>query len=117
MDDDDDEEVQPNDMILAGGAGEDQSAYQKMLADGEAYLGSTVAGKQIPPIELKNWIQWYLALEDHDFLVEVERSFILDQLNLIKLRESCENPQLTKKRFKEALRLILSSKVPNEEDL
>jgi len=34
------------------------------------------ASRKNLPFELKNWMQWYLALEDHEFLVEVERSFI-----------------------------------------
>jgi hypothetical protein len=58
-------------------------------------------------------MQWYLSLEDHDFLVEVDREYINDKFNLIKLRDNFP----TKDRFKECLRLILSSKVPNEEDL
>jgi hypothetical protein len=63
-----------------------------------------------------------LALEDHDFLVEVEREFIMDKMNLIKLREaSGSNNQkggcMSKIRFKKALRMILSNKVPTEEDL
>jgi casein kinase II subunit beta len=59
-----------------------------------------------------------LALEDHDFLVEVERDFITDKFNLINLREMCGNPPpMSKSRFKDSLKLILSSKVPNEEDL
>jgi casein kinase II subunit beta len=63
-------------------------------------------------------MQWYLALEDHEFLVDVERNFIKDKFNLINLRETCGSTSLMdKKRFKESLKLILSNKVPNEEDL
>lgn len=58
-------------------------------------------------------MQWYLSLEDHDFLVEVDKEFINDKFNLIKLRENFP----TEDRFKECLRLIISNKVPNEEDL
>jgi hypothetical protein len=52
-------------------------------------------------------------LEDHDFLVEVDRDFIKDKFNLIKLKDNFAS----KERFKECLILLLSNKVPNEEDL
>lgn len=63
-------------------------------------------------------MQWYLALEDHEFMVEVERDFLVDKFNHIKLRETCGNPPpMNKKRFKEAMRLILSDKVPSDDEL
>ena len=31
----------------------------------------------------KEWIKWYLSLEDHDLLIEVERDFMLDKMNLL----------------------------------
>jgi len=46
-------------------------------------------------------------------LLEVDRDFISDKMNLLKLREHFPS----KDRFKECLRLMLSSKVPNEADL
>ena len=57
--------------------------------------------------------------EDHDFLVEVERDFIMDKFNLVKLRENCGAPNapMSKKRFKESIRIIVSNKVPSEEEL
>jgi hypothetical protein len=63
--------------------------------------------------QFAGWIQWYLSLEDHDFLIEVDKDFINDKFNLIKLKDHFPS----KERFKECLRLILSNKVPNEEDL
>jgi hypothetical protein len=59
------------------------------------------------------WMQWFLSLEDHEFLVEVEIEFIKDKFNLIGLKAFLPS----KERYKECLRLILSNKVPNEEDL
>lgn len=53
-------------------------------------------------------------------MVEVDRSFITDKFNLVKLREVCGtqpgNP-MDKKRFKEAIRLIISNRVPSEDEL
>jgi len=74
------------------------------------------------PVGIESWLQWYLSLEDHDFLVEVERNFMKDKFNLIKLREglfcgSTKMVPMSKSRFSEAIKLILSSKVPSEEDL
>jgi Casein kinase II regulatory subunit len=61
-------------------------------------------------------------LEDHDFLLEIDVDFINDKMNLLKLREEYQSTQLQQKnmeedRYRECLRLIKSSKVPNEEDL
>jgi hypothetical protein len=119
MDDDEEEEgagggegadEEDDDMILAGGA--NQAGEQEDSGD------SSSKNNGAKPIEIKRWLQWYLALEDHDFLVEVEREFISDKFNLIKMRDSCGNPPpMSKRRFKESLRLILSRKVPSEEDL
>ena len=64
-------------------------------------------------VQYSTWVQWYLSLEDHEFLVEVDRDFISDKFNLIKLKENFTS----KDRFKECLRLLISNKVPNEEDL
>lgn len=57
------------------------------------------------------WIEWYLALEDHEFLLEVDLDFIKDKRNLLNLkREFYGN-------YKDSMKLILSNKVPLEEDL
>ena len=58
-------------------------------------------------------MQWFLALEDHDFLVQVDREFIADKMNLLCLSENFSS----KERYKECLKLLLSHKVPSEEDL
>lgn len=52
-------------------------------------------------------------------MVELDRSFLKDKINLVGLRKEIpETERLhTKKRFKDSLKLIMSSKVPNEDDL
>jgi hypothetical protein len=66
----------------------------------------------MPPPAL-NWIQWFLTLEDHEFFLEIDREYLLDNMNLLGLQKSFPS----KKRYKECLKLLLSNKVPNEEDL
>ena len=111
-----------HDLILAGGMGDvggaqDESAYNKLII-GESDYQAKALQQQQQQIEIKSWIDWHLSLQDHDFMVHVEREYILDKFNLINLRETCGHPPpMSKKRFKETLKLILSSKVPNEEDL
>lgn len=76
--------------------------------------------KLTAPAGIESWLQWYLSLEDHDFLVEVENDFMKDKFNLIKLRDGLFSTMMvpmSKTRFKEAIKLILSNKVPSEEDL
>lgn len=119
------DEVGDDDLILAGGmangAPVDESAYKKLIMDSAGgypgMAGTAAVGG--PPIEVKTWIQWYLIQEDHDFMVEIEREYITDKFNLIKLREQSGLPSVlqSKRRYKEALRLIISNKVPSEDEL
>lgn len=104
---------------LAGGMAEAIGSLDQLDLNSETGMPGAEGGREATAlIELKNWIQWHLALEDYEFLVEVEREYILDEFNLIKLRDSCGTPPpMNKKRFKQSLKLILSSKVPSEEDL
>ena len=67
--------------------------------------------KPIP--KLKSWIQWFLSLEDHDLYLEVDLDFVADKMNLLGLKSSFSS----KGRYKECMKLMLSGKVPNEEDL
>lgn len=68
-----------------------------------------------PPLLPSNlgWIQWFLNLEDHEFFVEVDKEFIEDKMNLLKLNQNFSSKQ----RYKDCLKLMLSNKIPNEEDL
>ena len=36
--------------------------------------------------KMRGWIQWFLALEDHEFYLEVEKEFVEDKMNLVGLR-------------------------------
>lgn len=103
------------DLILGdptGASGFPEGNYNDLIPD----------NNQVDPFEVQedakfvlplNWKQWFLSLEDHEFLVEVEKDFIKDKFNLIGLKSFMPS----KERYKECLRLILSHKVPNEEDL
>ena len=62
----------------------DESAYRKLMEQAGYPGGQGAAAGAAEP---KTWIQWYLIQEDHDFMVEVERDFISDKFNLIKLRD------------------------------
>ena len=110
-----------DDLILAGAAGADQteSAYKKMVMGESGYSPINGEGHGQSQIDVKTWIEWYLIQEDHDFMVEVDRTFITEKFNLVKIREVCGQPgrPLSKKRFKDAIRLIISNKVPSEDEL
>jgi hypothetical protein len=110
-----DEKIMPNglvdddedDLILANAAGAapTESAYKKMVIGESGYSPGTAGAGGNSQIDVKTWIEWYLIQEDHDFMVEVDHSFITDKFNLIKLQELCgqAGKPMKKKRFKEAL--------------
>ncbi|CAD8204278.1 unnamed protein product [Paramecium octaurelia] len=56
------------------------------------------------------WVQWFCAMEDHQFLCEVDDEFIRDNFNLYGLKSKFNF-------YNEALDLILSSETPDDEDL
>lgn len=58
------------------------------------------------------WIQWFCSLEGHEYMVEVDESYIRDAFNLYGLQS-----QLGKDKFKQCIKMILSPQSPNEEDL
>lgn len=97
-------------LVLAGEANPGSAYNQMMMPDSNLDMNF----QKIPsPKHFSGWIQWFISLEDHEFLIEVDKDFISDKMNLLGLRENFA----TKDRFKECLRLLLSNKVPNEEDL
>ena len=63
-------------------------------------------------MQCTGWIQWYLSLEDHEYLLEIDSEYLNDKMNLLGMKLP-----FPKDRYKECLRLIMSNKVPNEEDL
>lgn len=56
------------------------------------------------------WISWYCSLEGHRFLLEVPEEYIQDAFNLYGLKTKVAM-------YNEALELILTGGVPEEEDL
>eukprot|EP01071_Lankesteria_metandrocarpae_P014174 Lankesteria_metandrocarpae@DN8176_c0_g1_i1.p1 len=56
--------------------------------------------------ECETWIHWFLNLEGHEFLIEVEEDYIRDRFNLFGLKSQIVN-------FEKALSTILSSQ-PDE---
>ena len=64
-----------------------------------------------------SWIEWFCALEGHDFLVSVQSSFIKDTMNMICINDSTLGLQIDKKKLSECFRLLLSKTQPSEEDL
>lgn len=58
------------------------------------------------------WIQWFCALEGHEFLCEIDEDFIRDPFNLQDINE-----KFSKEIFKSSLKMILTPQQPSEEDL
>ena len=99
-----------DDGLQLAGEGIIGSAYNPMMMDPNLDMNF----HNIPAIKQFNgWIQWFLSQEDHEFLVEIERDFIGDKMNLLGLRDHFPS----KERYNECLKLLVSSKVPNEEDI
>ena len=59
---------------------------------------------------LDGWINWFCDIEGHDFFVEVDVDFIQDSFNLYGLKQLIP-------RYDDALEMILSSDIPDSEDL
>lgn len=58
------------------------------------------------------WIKWFLSLEGHEYLCEVDENYIRDPFNLYGLQK-----QMGKDKFTQCIKMILSPQAPNEEDL
>lgn len=65
--------------------------------------------------ETLGWIQWFCTLEGHEYMVEVDNDYIRDPFNLYGLQAQMTN--LSKEKFKQCIKMILSPQSPNEEDL
>lgn len=61
------------------------------------------------------WINWFCALEGHEFLVDLDEEFIRDPFNIYGLQAAF--PNSNKQKFKNCVKMILSGMAPNEEDL
>lgn len=101
-------------LVLGGGvpgASGMNDINQLMMMDDPALGLGYPQIPQLPPNF--GWIQWFLSMEDHEFFVEVDREYIEDKMNLLQLKSHFPSKQ----RYKECLRLLLSNKVPSEEEL
>lgn len=58
------------------------------------------------------WISWFCSIDGHEYMVEVEDSFVRDSFNLYGL-----NAKIPQDKFKQCIKLILQSKAPSEEEL
>ena len=56
------------------------------------------------------WINWFCEIEGHEFFVDVDEDYIRDSFNLYGIK-----PLIS--RYDEALEMILSSEIPDSEDL
>ena len=67
----------------------------------------------LQPIRL-SWMEWFCSLEDHEFVTTVDRVFLSDKFNLLKLDKQVSFSGI---RFKDCLKLIAAPKAPEPEDL
>ena len=63
-----------------------------------------------PAPEQTGWIAWYCGLQEHEFLCQVDREFILNPFNLKGLASQFNN-------FDECHAMILSESAPSDQDL
>jgi casein kinase II subunit beta len=61
-------------------------------------------------ISSDGWINWFCDIEGHEFFVDVDEDFIRDSFNLYGLKNLIQ-------RYDEALEMILSTDIPDSEDL
>ena len=66
-----------------------------------------VAEKEI----VDSWIGWFCTLEGHEYMVEVDADYIKDPFNLFGF------DQLSKDKFKKCIEIILTERVPTEDEL
>ena len=60
---------------------------------------------------LDRWINWFCEIEGHEFFVDVDEDFIRDSFNLWGIKSQVRN------RYDDALEMILSTEIPDSEDL
>ena len=81
-------------------------------SDEEAYEVDGFSDEPTNPHAQIGWIQWFCALEGHEFLCEIDEDFIRDPFNLYDI-----DGKFTKEKFKNCLKMILTPQPPSEEDL
>ena len=62
-------------------------------------------------ISSDSWINWFCDIEGHEFFVDVDEDFIRDSFNLWRIKSQVPN------RYDDALEMILSTEIPDSEDL
>ena len=65
--------------------------------------------------KVTGWINWFCSLEGHEYMIEVDIQFIRDPFNLYGLQGLMQN--LTEEKFRQCIKMIVSDKSPNEDDL
>ena len=61
---------------------------------------------------IPGWIKWFTGLEGHEYLVDIDESYLKDPSNLYGLQST-----MGKEKFAQCIKMILSPNAPNEEDL
>ncbi len=79
------QDEESDDGLMLAGDGVVGSGYNQLMLE-DPNLDLNIQKMKEQSI-ISSWIQWFLALEDHDFLVEVDADFITDKMNLLKLSE------------------------------
>ena len=90
-----------------------EQEYLKAMGEGsgESDDGLILAQANPLPPRATSWIQWYLSLEDHEFLMEIDKEFLEDKSNLLQIKREFKG------KFSESMRLINSTKIPLDDDL
>lgn len=81
-------------------------------SDEEQYEVDGFSDEPTNPHAQIGWIQWFCALEGHEFLCDIDEDFIRDPFNLHSLDE-----KFTKDKLKSCIKMILTPQQPSEEDL
>lgn len=91
---------------------DDEETYQQNSDSGDENAADMDAISEDIGIRQMGWIQWFCALEGHEFLAEIDEEYIMEKFNLYGLQVF-----FPKDKFKTCLKMILSPLAPNEEDL
>lgn len=90
-----------------------------LMGDGAADSDDNVAKQQhemffVPskPKVKHNWIEWFCQFSQHDYIVEVDLSFLRDQFNLLGLKDLFKGQKNFN--FKEILKQVQSPIGPSE---
>lgn len=91
----------------------DEADFQMDDASSDRKPGTMINGQDED--SKGGWINWFCALEGHEYMIEVDISFIRDPFNLYGLQSTMTS--LTVEKFRQCIKMIVSNKHPNEDDL